>query len=273
MNLSGLRISVLGCGWLGKPLALSFAAKGFSVKGSKTTLNDFQDLQEKGVDLYQILIGDQLQMDRPGFFDADVLIINFPPGRTEEKAALHPAQIRTLIPLIKDSSISAVVFVSSTSVYPETNGVVDESMKLMPDKASGRALLEAERLLMEESGKKVSVIRFGGLIGYDRIPARFLAGKKDLKDGRAPVNLIHRDDCIGIIHAIVAASPYGEIFNGVCDKHPLRKDYYVTAAKKSGLPLPEFLEEEECRFKIVSNEKLKSHLSYQFKYPDPADIS
>ena len=48
-----------------------------------------------------------------------------------------------------------------------------------------------------------TVIRFGGLIGYDRMPGKFLTGKKDLPNGDAPVNLIHRDDCVQIIYQII----------------------------------------------------------------------
>jgi nucleoside-diphosphate-sugar epimerase len=263
-------ISILGAGWLGKPLALSLAENGYTVRVSTTTGAAGEELTQANIPVYQVLISeDEVVLNDPSFFSCDVLIINFPPGRSEEKASRHPQQIRLLTKLIRKHAVPKILFVSSTSVYPDCNSVVDESCSLPPDKASGRALLEAEHILREESGARVTVLRFAGLIGYDRLPARFLAGKKELRDGKAPVNLIHRDDCIGAIEAILNHDAFGEIFNGVCDQHPLREEFYIQAAKNAGLPLPEFLNVPSENWKTVSGEKLKSALNYTYIHPDP----
>jgi hypothetical protein len=42
----------------------------------------------------------------------------------------------------------------------------------------------------------------------------------------APVNLIHRDDCIGIINAIIEQNVWAEVFNGCADTHPFKADIH-----------------------------------------------
>ena len=104
------------------------------------------------------------------------------------------------------------------------------------------------------------------------MPGRFLSGKRDLKSGNAPVNLIHRDDCIQIIIEIIQQGVWGQILNGCCDKHPLRKEYYTRQAKIIGVDPPTFDDLDTPNFKIISNKKLKKILNYRFKYPDPSVI-
>lgn len=42
-------ISILGCGWLGLPLAKSLLEKGFSVKGSTTSIKKIALLEKFGI--------------------------------------------------------------------------------------------------------------------------------------------------------------------------------------------------------------------------------
>lgn len=264
------KISIIGCGWLGKPLAIHLRNAGYEVMATNTSGRSDSELDSSGVKICSLkATSENLSFSDDAVFSCDVLIINFPPGRIEEKASQHPLQIKLIAEQIRKNKIQRVLFVSSTSVYPDLNTLVDENCEAPPVKASGKALLDAERILRDESGSKVTLIRFAGLIGYDRLPARFLAGKKELKDGQSPVNLIHRDDCIRIIEKIISRDAFGEIYNGVCDQHPLRADFYTRAAMNAGLPLPEFLDLPSDNWKIVSGEKLKNHLQYNYIHPDP----
>ncbi len=47
-------ISVLGCGWLGLPLAEDLIDKGYKVKGSTTTESKLNGFLEKGINPYYI---------------------------------------------------------------------------------------------------------------------------------------------------------------------------------------------------------------------------
>ena len=266
-------ISILGCGWLGLPLGLLLVEKGFKIKGSTATRDKLLVLGKEGIEPYYINLSPEINADYdPGFFKSDVLIINFPPQRRADIVFYHQKQIESLIAKINNSSVEYVFFVSSTSVYPELNREVTEDEILWPTKDSGKALLNVENILLDLSDIKTTVLRFAGLIGYDRMPGRFLSGKRDVKNGNAPVNLIHRDDCIQIIIEIIQQGVWGQILNGCCDKHPLRKEYYTRQAKIIGVDPPTFDDSDTPNFKIISNKKLKKILNYRFKYPDPSVI-
>jgi nucleoside-diphosphate-sugar epimerase len=198
--------------------------------------------------------------------------LNFPPHRRDDIVAYHRKQYEALIKQIEHSNVKNVLMVSSTSVYPSSNKVVVETDAKNPEKGSGEALLIVEDLLQNIKNRKTTIVRFGGLIGYDRNPARFLASKTDLKDGNSPVNLIHRDDCIAIISEIIKQEKWGEIYNACCDEHPTRKEFYTLAAQKSGFAIPEFVDDESSKqFKIIDSSKLKAELAYTFKYKSPLD--
>lgn len=270
MTKDNISISILGCGWLGVPLAKHFINKGWPVKGSVTSADKFGLLRGEDIVPFRIVVSDtEVLMDDPDFFHADVLIISIPPARTEDVEQVFPSQIRRLIPFIIHSGIQKVIFISSTSVYPEQNQVAREEDQYMPDKASGKALLVAENLLKEQTSFHTTIIRFGGLIGVDRNPARFLLkSSQPIED--APVNLIHQDDCIAIISGIIEQEVWGETFNACCPEHPMKKDFYTKAALQTGYAVPEMTEQSKA-YKIVDSSKLIGRLNYEFIYPNPMD--
>jgi len=187
-------ISILGCGWLGLPLAKQLISEGYSVRGSVTSSEKLGMLKNEGVQAYQIILSDDsIQISDYAFFDCDVLIISIPPRRIDEIERVYPAQIGQLIPEILRAEIKKVIFISSTSVYPEKFQIAKEEDTLPPEKGSGKAIVLAENLLINRIEFKTTVLRFGGLIGADRNPARFL--QKSVKSiANSPVNLIHQDE-------------------------------------------------------------------------------
>ncbi len=130
----------------------------------------------------------------------------------------------------------------STAVYGHSKQACKETDTPIPIKASGQAVLNAEQALQAHFGTNLTILRLAGLIGPNRHPGQFLAGKRTLKNPDVPVNLIHQTDCIGLIKAIINQDAFGEIFNGCASHHPIRKAYYQHAAKVIGLPQPQFQE-------------------------------
>lgn len=265
-------ISILGCGWLGLPLAKHFMAKGYKVKGSTTSVGNLELLQQAGIEPFLIKItADAIEGELPAFVqDVSVFIINFPPGRIPGIEEIHPRQMELITDKVPANQ--KVIFISSTSVYQNTNTLVTEELELHPEKASGIALLKAEQRLQAYFQDRISILRLAGLVGYDRLPGRFLANKKEVKNGDAPINVIHQDDCIGLIERLMEQERWGEIYNGCADEHPLRKNYYTKAASLIGLVPPHFAEEEPTAYKIVSNEKSKKELGYTYRYSNPIQM-
>jgi nucleoside-diphosphate-sugar epimerase len=263
-------ISILGCGWLGVPLAKHLIEKGFSVKGSVTSVEKLELLRNEGILPFQFVLNEtSVHISDPEFFDCDVLIISIPPRRIEGIERVFPAQIAQLVPFVRKHGIRKVIFISSTSVYPDHLQTAQEGDVFPPDKESGKALLLAENLLNKQSDFETTILRFGGLIGADRNPARFLL-KAQRAIANTPVNLIHLDDCIGIILAIIDQELWGETLNASSPEHPYKKNFYGKAARISNLPEPLISEQSEA-YKIVDSSKLIRLLDYQFKYPSPMD--
>lgn len=263
-------ISILGCGWLGLPLAKSLIEKGFSVCGSTTSLDKISVLENAGITPFQIsLFEDKIEGAIEAFLEnSNILIIDIPPKLRSVSSDNFVGKIQNLIPFIEKSNIEKVIFVSSTSVYADDTSTalsVTEETIPKPDTESGKQLLQVEQLLQSNKSFQTTIIRFGGLIGEDRHPIRFLAGKKNIENPDAPINLIHQTDCIGIIEHIIKTNCWNEIFNVVTPFHPTRKEYYTQKAIELNLTLPEFDETKPSSGKLILSDKIENKLGYKFK--------
>jgi nucleoside-diphosphate-sugar epimerase len=260
------QINILGCGWLGLPLAKALLAKEFSVNGSTTSEDKMAVLESKGITPYQIaLFENEIKGDLDAFlFDSKILIIDIPPKLRGNLNENFVSKIENTIPIIEKSTIEKVLFVSSTSVYGGANGIVTEATIPNPDTEGGKQLLEVEWLLQSNKNFQTTILRFGGLIGEDRNPVKFLAGKTNLENPDAPINLIHQDDCIGIILQIIATNSWGETYNAVVPNHPSRSEYYTQKAVEKNLVLPIFNYDLPSVGKTILSDKVETVLNYTF---------
>lgn len=267
-------ISILGCGWLGLALGEYLIAQGFSVLGSSTTASKLTTLADAGIQPFLIRAKPEVEGEGLAeFFSSPVLIINVPPRRRRENVEeIHFTEVKNIIDEAQRVKIKKIIYCSSTGVYPDNNASISEADSVAPTTASSRALVRIEEYLQSKSTLESTILRFAGLVGGDRKPGRFLAGKKGLSNGAAPVNLVHRDDCIRIIHEVIRQEVWGAIFNVCADEHPLKKEFYPQQAIKLGLEPPTFVDDGAASFKIISNEKLKRRLGYEFIHPDPRNF-
>lgn len=248
------KISLLGCGWLGSALAVDLIHKGYDISGSTTSHQKTRYLSETGIKPFLIeisSIGSNIQ----SFLSAEILIIAITCKNIEH--------FKNLIEFIEVSKVQKVLFISSTSVYPNTNGVVTESASTLLN-----PLVEIEQLFTSNTSFRSTILRFGGLFGYDRKPGNFIRSKKLIQNPEGFINFIHRDDCIEIIGQIIEQNVWNEIFNACSDSHPKRRDFYNKEARKTGLDSIEFNEDSNNEYKIINSEKLKIYLGYNFKYSD-----
>ena len=281
------QISLLGCGWLGLPLAKVLLENGFSVKGSTTSEDKLALLEDNKIQPFLLsLFEDKIEGNITDFLnESEILIIDIPPGLRKETSISFVDKIKTLVTQIEKSGIKKVLFVSSTSVYRDveifsTPLEVTEETPTNPDTESGKQLVEVEQLLLDNPYFQTIILRFGGLIGEDRHPIKYLAGKENVENPDGPINFIHQEDCIGIILEILKqlfdinrgnhkmskqVQHDNIIFNAVAPQHPTRKEYYHKKAKNMNLPLPIFAKSTASKGKIINSAKIESVLSYIFK--------
>jgi len=253
-------VSILGCGWLGIALAKDLVKQGVEVKGSTTSSAKLQTLMEAGIAGSVIKLDGEEAVDADSdFWNCDVLVI-----ASNVKLAQNPGYhdaMRAVVTVIESKGIQRVIFLSSISVYGEPNCIVDEDTVPAAKTASAEQLLALEALFNDVP--EAVMLRLGGLVGPGRMPGAFFAGKKNVPNGEAAVNLIHLADCIGICKLLISASAVPRYLNAVSPDHPAKNSFYAEAATSQGLPLPEFIA-EQGQWKIVNSRYIKA-LGYQFK--------
>lgn len=259
-------IGIAGLGWLGLPLAQRLQFLGYSLKGSVTQTEKATALQKNGFDAYAVTLTEKgVEGNVIGFLkNIDLLLIMIPPGLRRNTGSDYVLKMSHFLEAIEASKVSQCIFISSTSVYSDEQGIVNEATPPRPDTEAGRQLHQVEQLFFNASFKS-AIVRFGGLLGGSRQPVRFLAGREQLSGGDAPVNLIHREDCIGILLEIIQRNMFGHIFNAVHPIHPSKREYYVKKAQELALTPPIYEHGNEDEFKTVTSINVPNLLGYQFK--------
>ena len=251
-------ISILGCGWLGMPLTQDLIKQGYQIKASTTSESKLQKMEAAGITPFLINI-DTISEEIQEFLSSEILIIAITSKNIEG--------FKNLIHQIEKSNVKKLIFISSTSVYDNAKEMITEVSAV-----NASVLSEIEKLFLSNSHFLTTIVRFGGLFGYNRKPALFFSKGKKIGNPDANVNMIHRDDSIRIIKEIINKNIWNETLNACTDSHPTRREFYSKAALEIGLDIPSFEEAAAVEYKVISNQKLKSLLTFEFKYPDLLNI-
>ena len=261
--------AVLGCGWLGLPLAESLRKSGDPVRGSVRRQTALAALEDVGVAPHLIHLHEDKVEGAISLFLEGVsrLYLTISPGLRKDPKRNFVAVIENLVPHIVKSQVREVVFTSSTSVYGSTQGVVGHDTVPLPDTESGRQLLAVEQLLLGQTSFATQILRLGGLVDRDRHPAQTLARKEIITEPQAPINLIHRTDAMGLLLHLPNQAPWNNVYHGVMPWHPSKKDFYGQAAKELGLPPLRFSDMPGATNKKVVDLRIENELGYLFKEP------
>jgi nucleoside-diphosphate-sugar epimerase len=262
--MSQPKVFVLGAGFIGKPLALQLKQSGYDVSVSVRNIENAKKLLPDGISVHAFSVGDVLQLEDS--FSCDTLVICYPIGSRSQPAASHLKQADWLSKHFPISSLKQVILTSSTSVYPDGFGLVDENFKTPPTD-HGLVQWEYEQALQKIYGSKLTVFRLAGLIGAHRQPGRFLAGKVNLPNPNSPVNLVHQADVIRFLLTAIDQGVVGEVFNLCHNNHPTRAEYYTNAALTLELIPPIFSTEQIKNPKIVDNTKSKVFFGLDYLSP------
>ncbi|MFA9489142.1 MULTISPECIES: GDP-L-fucose synthase [unclassified Mannheimia] len=254
------KLTILGLGWLGLPLAVQMKKEGWRVVGSKRMVSDMP-IECYPLDLNNLIINDELET----LLAADTMVIALPPSKTTPENYL--LGIQQLVSSAIEKGLKHIIFTSSTSVLPMESGVFDEIAEIDPTSL----LAKVENWLLNLP-IHCDIVRLAGLVGKKRHPVFYLAGKQNLTGAEQPVNLVHLEDCIAAI-SLLLAKPNGQrIFHLCAEQHPTRKAYYSEMAKRFGLSDLQFSEENRPLVRIVKAEKIRTELGFVYRYPNPYDF-
>lgn len=272
--MSNAAISILGCGWLGQPLALKLQQSGHPIVATCRSEHKAKKLTDLGLTTVIYALGDDLEQNHlTELFNSRILVLNIPVGRKNPDSKVFLEQIQKLLAHAVCTSIEQVIFVSTTSIYGDPQGLVTETSIPDPQTESARTNLAIEGMVKDYFVRKSTIIRLAGLVGQDRHPAKFLAGKSGLATPEQVVNLVHQQDVINAIQNIIKDDLWSQTLHLCAAQHPTRSEYYTFAAKQLGLTPPTFVEGSVKQSgKLIDASASLELLKMSLAYPSPFDM-
>lgn len=251
------KITIIGLGWLGLPLAEKLQQQGWQVQGTKRTPT------ESSVKCVAFELTDFHMETLPSdLLDCDTLFINLPPSTCSPTQ--YDSGIKRLVSAAILQNVAHILFISSTSVLPMKSGDFDESTEIPPENWLGNL----EKWLLSQS-VHVDVLRLAGLVGKQRHPVFHLAGKSNLSGAEQPVNLVHLNDCLSAIYLLLSKPNGQRLFHLCAPHHPSKQAYYSEMARRLSLAPLHFSDENQPLVRKIVAEKICTILDFCYQHPDP----
>jgi nucleoside-diphosphate-sugar epimerase len=277
-----VRVLIIGCGYVGLPLGAELARLGHEVFGLRRS-PDTGELSAAGI---QPLAGDitesaTLARLKPDF-DWVVNTVSSSKGGVDDYRAVYLEGTKRLIDwLQRNDRLRQYLYTSSTSVYAQTDGSwVTEDSATEPNSETGQVLVETEHFLRNAARTKNfpgTILRVAGIYGPERghLFQQYLRGEARLNEkGSRFINMIHRDDVVRAIVAVLERGTAGEIYNVADDEPVTQREFFQWLSDQLGMPMPPVATEPEIANrkrgltnKKVSNRKLRLALGCELKYP------
>lgn len=259
------RISIIGLGWLGNYLATEFIKANYEVNGTVTTESKVQEFQNEPIKVFQLQLNQIVDKNLP-LLRADIFIITIPPS-----ALCFVKGMCALIDVIVEKNKNAIIYyMSSTSVYGNQKGKICETDQLKAESEKAKKMLLIERYLLKKC-QNCYILRLGGLVGEDRHPIKYLAKRKNIVQPQTKINLVHRQEVLAVVLFLLNKKKKKKIYNLVCPKHPMKKEFYQKIAQLHKRSLPIFDDEDKTVNKVVVPKHLLEE-SYPFIYESPFDF-
>jgi nucleoside-diphosphate-sugar epimerase len=233
---------IVGCGYVGKAFARRALEAGYEAAGLKRDISTLADLPGL-VPMRADITDPKTLKNLP---KADTVIFSQAPTQREGGPAVEPdgyrktyfEGTRNVLAVLKKNRPSKLVFISSTSVYPDQDGGwVNENTPAGGD-ADAETLLRSERLVLD-SGIPAVVLRLAGIYGPERNRIRSLReGKLAPLLNDAYSNRIHIEDIVSALMILLMNGKPGEIYIGCDDKPATQREFYEWLLAKLGVPVP-----------------------------------
>ncbi len=233
------QLLIVGCGFVGKRLALLARARGWEPLCWVRSPESRERLASEGLDVIAADASDPAVWDAAALqlcgVDAAVHCASSSGGDPEDYRQVYLEGTRCLSRLAATASL---VFTSSTSVYGQDDGEwVEETSPTEPPTETGRVLLEAEQVILDRGG---AVARVAGIYGLGRSHTlnKVARGQASLDgEGTRWMNHAWVDDVAAALFQLATHRSAG-VWN-VCDSRPVQQvELYHFLAEKMGLPKP-----------------------------------
>ena len=116
-------IGILGCGWLGLPLAKQLVKEGYIVQGSTTQASKLDKIEQTEASAFIVCCEEDKCEGLATFLaQINILIIALPPGVRANPSRRFDLVIQNIQKEIISQGVQKVLFISSTAVYGEQRG-------------------------------------------------------------------------------------------------------------------------------------------------------
>jgi len=257
-------ISILGAGWLGFSLGEKLLQLKYQVNASTTHVEKLSAFEQAGLKPFLIQLNNADEINHS--FWTETLILSFPPGKSGDYSS-YKFKVERILKQLPETC-KRVIMISSTSVYPKKSGHWKENQLFEAETPEAEIILDAEKVVLS-SNKQAIILRLSGLVGYERNPARFGTSKLPANE---PVNMIHRDDAIGVILRLLELEHIEGIFNVCSPVHPSRQAFYTAGAAALGEESPILQTRIDALVRTIDCQKLIAETQYVFQKENPLDF-
>lgn len=279
------RITIVGCGDIGRRVAQACLSRGEVVTGWVRSDESVMALREQRIPALKVDL-DQPVLGLPSVAGDELYSFAPPPaeGREDRRVA------RLIAGFAEAGEPRRVVYLSTTGVYGDCGGEwIDETRAPAPAAERAYRRLDAEnrwRDWSRETGGELVILRVAGIYGPGKLPlARLESGRPMVAESDSPItNHIHTLDLVEICQIAMARGEPGEVYN-VCDGHPgSMTGYFNTVADFLGLPRPPLISLQDAKAQLtpgmlsylgesrrLSNRKLIDELGVTLGYPTLAE--
>ncbi|MCO6435761.1 MAG: SDR family oxidoreductase [Phycisphaerae bacterium] len=270
-------IAIIGCGYVGSALGKHLAAAGHDVLATTRSRDRLPDLSALGLRPAVLDVVDVAAM-RSLLADRHAVFLTVAAGAYDaDYRAVYLRAAQSLAEVLPDAPVRRLIYTSSTSVYAQNDASwVDEDSPAEGAREGGKVLVEAEKVLLGIPAARpanrplsVSVVRLTGIYGpsRDHLARIHSAAGATRDDGNAYVNMVHRDDIITALVALLDTDHHG-VLNLSGDRPMLRREYYDRLLAAAGLPPVTWTDGNTSpRGKRVRNDRIKLLLGLTLRHP------
>ena len=200
-----MKITILGCGYVGSAVAKLWSQKGHQLTVTTTTPERVTELQNITPQVV-VMKGNDSKAMQDVLQNQEVILLSVGDRYRTGYKETYLETAQTLVATLKQTpTVKQIIYTGSYSVYGDKNSEwVDENSPVTPSTEGGKILHETEEVLLSASTsqQQVCILRLGGIYGPGRELVKIFSrweGQTRPGNGNDCTNWIHLDDIVGAL--------------------------------------------------------------------------
>lgn len=225
-----MKIAIIGCGYIGKALAIKWKNAGHSLTATIQHPKNQEPLIKLIQKIHLIKTFDEESL-KPIIEQNDVIVLTLSVDSLNEYEETFLKAAEALSKIAQTTkNPKFLIYTSRTSIYGDQAGKwVDENAPLKPISEADKVLIEAEKILLglQDYNWRVCILRLAEVYGPEyEVSQKNERLSKEIIDIYQDVftNMVHLDDVTGLIDFVLNHKLSG-IYNLSDDQHPTLKEF------------------------------------------------